>query len=158
MAQRSKYVRGFDSPGVCKLNNQAIMGYQLYKPVDYISQLGRVKRKCKDKPSTYEIHARQQYLGVNMVKYRVNNVLFNDVFHVDVQADYVGILCRDNIETVRAKCDMLNRIGEVEAKCYELDGHAVVKLVPVIFLQVNQFTQDKYGCTVKNEIYHKKVR
>lgn len=137
------------------------MRYQTYKTYniwDYISQIGRVKRKCKDKPSTYEIHARQQYLGVNMVNYRVNNVLFSDVFHVDVQQDYVGIVCRDDLETVHRKCDMLNRIGDVEVKCHELEGYAVVKLVPVKFLQVNCFTQDKHGCTVRSEIYYMKVQ
>lgn len=131
-----------------------IMGYQLYKPVDYISQLGRVKRSCKVKPNTFNIHSRQKYLGVNTVKYRVNNVLFYDVFHVDVQADYVGILCWEDIESVRQKCDALNRIGDVTATCGELDGRTVVKLVPIKFLQVNRFTQDKHGCTVKSEIYH----
>lgn len=134
------------------------MGYQTYNMGDYISQLGRVKRKCQDKPSTYEIHARQQYMGVNTLKYRVNNVLFSDVFHVDVQHDYVGIVCRDDLETVRRKCDMLNRIGDVEAKCYELDGYAVVKFTPVKFIQVNCFTQDKRGCTIKSEIYSMKAQ
>lgn len=134
------------------------MGYRTYNMGDYISQIGRVKRKCKDKPSTYEIYARQQYMGVNMVKYRVNNILFSDVFHVDVQHDYVGIVCRDNLEIVLRKCDMLNRIGDVKVKCYELEGYAVVKLVPVKFLQVNRFIQDKHGCTVKSEIYHMKTR
>ena len=134
------------------------MGYRTYNMGVYISQIGRVKRKCKDKPSTYEIYARQQYMGVNMVKYRVNNILFSDVFHVDVQHDSVGIVCRDSLETVRRKCDTLNRIGDVEAKCCELEGYAVVKLVPVKFLQVNCFTQDKNGCTVRSEICCMKVQ
>lgn len=134
------------------------MDYKTYCVGDYISQLGRVKRSCKAKPNTFNIHSRQKYLGVSTVKYRVNNVLFYDVFHVDVQADYVGILCREDIESVRQKCDALNRIGDVTATCGELDGRTVVKLVPVKFLQVNRFTQDKNGCTVKNEIYHMKTR
>lgn len=134
------------------------MDYKTYCVGDYISQLGRVKRSCKEKPNTFNIHSRQKYLGVNTVKYRVNNVLFYDVFHVDVQADYVGILCREDIESVRQKCDALNRIGDVTATCGELDGRTVVKLVPVKFLQVNRFTQDKQGCMVKNEIYHMRTR
>lgn len=134
------------------------MDYKTYCVGDYISQLGRVKRSCKVKPNTFNIHSRQKYLGVNTVKYRVNNVLFYDVFHVDVQADYVGILCLEDIESVRQKCEVLNRIGDVTATCSELDRRTVVKLVPVKFLQVNRFTQDKHGCTVKNEIYHMKTR
>lgn len=134
------------------------MDYKTYCVGDYISQLGRVKRSCKEKPNTFNIHSRQKYLGVNTVKYRVNNVLFYDVFHVDVQADYVGILCWENIETVRSKCDALNLIGDVTATCGELDGRTVVKLVPVKFLQVNRFTQDKQGCTIKSEILHMKTR
>lgn len=134
------------------------MDYKTYCVGDYISQLGRIKRSCKDKPNTYKIHARQKYMGVNTVKYRVNNVLFSDVFHVDVQAEYVGILCWESIESVRQKCDILNRIGDVKVTCGELDGRTVVKLVPVKFLQVNRFTQDKHGCTIKSEIYHMKTR
>lgn len=134
------------------------MDYKTYCVGDYISQLGRVKRSCKVKPNTFNIHSRQKYLGVNTVKYRVNNVLFCDVFHVDVQADYVGILCREDMGSVRQKCDALNRIGDVTAMCGELDGRTVVKLVPVKFLQVNRFTQDKHGCTVKNEICHMRTR
>lgn len=134
------------------------MDYKTYCVGDYISQLGRVKRSCKAKPNTFNIHSRQKYLGVSTVKYRVNNVLFYDVFHVDVQADYVGILCREDMGSARQKCDALNRIGDVTATCGELDGRTVVKLVPVKFLQVNRFTQDKHGCTVKNEIYHMRTR
>lgn len=134
------------------------MDYKTYCVGDYISQLGRVKRSCKVKPNTFNIHSRQKYLGVNTVKYRVNNVLFCDVFHVDVQADYVGILCREDMGSARQKCDALNRIGDVTAMCGELDGRTVVKLVPVKFLQVNRFTQDKHGCTVKNEICYMKTR
>lgn len=134
------------------------MDYKTYCVGDYISQLGRVKRSCKEKPNTYNIHSHQKFLGVNTVKYRVNNVLFYDVFHVDVQADYVGILCRENIESVRSKCDALNLIGDVTATCGELDGRTVVKLVPVKFLQVSRFTQDKQGCTIKSEIYHMKTQ
>lgn len=134
------------------------MDYKTYCVGDYISQLGRVKRSCKEKPNTFNIHSRQKYLGVNTVKYRVNNILFYDVFHVDVQADYVGILCREDIESVRQKCDVLNRIGDVTTTCGELDGRTVVKLVPIKFLQVNRFTLDKHGCTVKSEIYHMRTR
>lgn len=134
------------------------MGYQTYSVGDYISQIGRIKRSCKDKPDTYNIHARQQYMGVNTVKYRVNNVLFPDVLHVDVQDDYVGIVCQADMDTARKSCDMLNRVGDVEATCWELDGNAVMKFVPVKFLQVNGFTIDKHGCTIKSEICYMKAR
>lgn len=133
------------------------MGVKVFTVGDYISQIGRVNRSCKEKPNTYQIHAQQKYMGINATRYRVNNVLFKNVLYVDYNETYVGIVCKGDVESVRLCCDKLNAIGDVKAECYDLGRNVVAKIVPVRFLQVQKFVSEKYGSDLKNEIYTLKL-
>lgn len=124
----------------------------VYNAGDYISQIGRVKRSCKAKPDTFQIHERQKYLGVNAMKYLVNNVLFRNVMYLDVQEHCIGVVCNGTLETMQKVCDKLNRLGDVTASCFCLGDTVVVKIEPVTFVQVSQIKCDKHGCDLKNEI------
>lgn len=119
---------------------------------DYISQIKRIVRSCKEKPNTSQIYGRQNYLGINAVKYMVNNVLFRNVKYVDIQDTYIGLVCDLDINTVQRLCDALNRIGDVEATYYDLGHGIVTKIIPVKFLQLNKITYNKGGIDLKNEI------
>lgn len=120
---------------------------------DYISQIRRIVRSCKEKPNTSHIYGRQNYLGINAVKYMVNNVLFHNVKYVDIQDEYIGLVCDLDVNTVRRICDALNHIGDVKATYYDLGHGVVTKIVPIKFLQLNKVTYNKGGIDLKNEIY-----
>lgn len=120
---------------------------------DYISQIRRVVRSCKERPNTTQIYRKQNNLGINAVKYMVNNVLFRNVKYVDIQDTYIGLVCDLDINTVQRLCDVLNHIGEVKATYCDLGHGIVMKFVPIKFLQLNKVTYNKGGTDLKNEIY-----
>lgn len=125
---------------------------KVYNAGDYISQIGRIKRSCKAKPNTFQIHERQKYLGINTMKILVNNIQFCCVVYLDIEEKHVGIVCKATLESMQKLCDNLNHIGDVIATPFCLGDTVAVKIEPVTFLQVSQVKCDKYGCDLKSEI------
>lgn len=122
---------------------------EMYCLGDYVSQIGSRVKKYKGKPSTERIYNIQKYLGVNIRKCLVNNVLFGGIVHLTIYEKYVSIVCKSDFEKMREVCDRLNKIGDMHATCFSFSGTVVFKLEPMKFIQVAVILADKYGSDLK---------
>lgn len=119
---------------------------------DYVSQIGSRVRKCRKKPDTGRIYNIQKYLGVNMRKCLINNVRMTDIIHLNVLPEYVTIVSDCTLEHMQDICERFNKIGDVNAVCFNVAGRVTVKFEAVKFLQVSLILAEKRGVDLRSKV------
>lgn len=103
-------------------------------------KFARMKSPCNFISKPRNVHNTHGLITLDNVRFLVNNVEIANVMFFSLYEDYVTFVTTLDFEKVRKICEVLNKMGEVCASCFNDNVRTFLKIVPKTFVQITRTT------------------